>query len=97
MSELNIAEVTRGATGTEQEVLESLQRIPLDAWRTRTAALPQLFVEARIHADKQVEPKTRHVKLGSATLRTPGEVEDWVAKTERELLEQIEQGPIVVN
>ena len=94
---LNIAKATKGATGTEQEVLESLRRISLEAWRTRTAALPQLFAEARIEADNLVEPKTHHVKLASATLRTPEEVKAWVMKTEQELLEQVKQGPIVVS
>ena len=94
---LNIARASKGATGTEQDVLESLQRISLDSWRTRTAALPQLFAEARIQADKLIEPKTHHVKLGSATLRTPEEVKNWVTKTEQELLEQLKQGPIVVS
>ena len=78
-------------------MLESLERISSEGWRTRTAALPQLFAEARIQADKLVEPKTRHVKLGSATLRTPEEVKTWVAKTEQELLEHLAQGPIVVS
>ena len=94
---LTIARATTGATGTAEEVLESLKRISLEGWRTRTAALPQLFAEARIQADKLVEPKTRHVKLGRATLRTPEEVKTWVAKTERELLEHLTQGPIVVG
>lgn len=94
---LHIAKVTKGATGTEQEVLESVERISLDAWRTRTAALPQLFADARIQADKLIEPKTHHVKLGSATLRTPEEVKAWAAKTEQELLEQLKHGPIVVS
>ena len=94
---LHIEKVTRGATGAEQEVLESLGRISLDSWRTRTAALPQLFSDARVQADKLVEPKTHHVKLGGATLRTPDEVKAWVAKTEQELLEQIKQGPIVIG
>jgi hypothetical protein len=94
---LNIVKATKGATGTEQEVLDSLQRISLDAWRTRTAALPQLFAEARIQADKLVEPKTHHVKLCSATLRTPEEVRAWVTKTEQELVEQLKQGPVVVS
>ena len=94
---LNIAKATKGATGTEQEVLESLERISLEAWRTRTAALPQFFTEARVQVDKLVEPKTHHVKLGSATLRTPEEVKAWVVKTEQELLEQLKQGPIVVS
>ena len=94
---LHIAKVTKGSTGTEQEVLESVERISLDAWRTRTAALPQLFGDARIQADKLIEPKTHHVKLGSATLRTPEEVKAWAAKAKQELLEQLTQGPIVVS
>ena len=94
---LNITKVSKGATGTEQEVLDSLDRISLEAWRTKTAALPQLFADARIQADKLVEPKTHHVKLGSATLRTPEEVKAWAKKTEQELLEQLKQGPIVVS
>lgn len=97
LMDLNIAKATKGATGTEQEVLESLQRISLNAWRTKTAALPQLFAQARVQADKQVEPRTHHVKLNSATLRTPEEVKAWVTKTEQELLEQLKQGPVVVN
>ena len=97
LNELHIAKVTRGATGTEQEVLESVERISLDAWRIRSAALPQLYADARIHADKLIEPTTHHVKLGSATLRTPEEVKAWAAKTEQELLEQLKQGPIVVS
>jgi hypothetical protein len=97
LSQLHIVKVTKGATGTEREVLESLERISLDAWRTRTAALPQLFADARIQADKLVEPKTHHVKPGSATLRTPEEVKAWIEKTEQELLEQIKHGPVFIN
>lgn len=78
-------------------MLESVERSSLDAWRTRTAALPQLFADARIQADKQIEPKTHHVKLSSATLRTPEEVKAWAAKTEQELLKQLEKGPVVVS
>ena len=94
---LHIEKVTKGPTGTEQEVLESLERISFDAWRTRTAALPQLFTEARVQADTRVEPKTHHVKLGSATLRSPEEVKAWLEKTEQDLLDHLRQGPIVVS
>ncbi|MGI8738799.1 MAG: hypothetical protein ACR2KU_03870 [Gammaproteobacteria bacterium] len=97
LGQLHIVKITKGVTGTEQEVLESLERISLAAWRTRTAAPPQLFADARIQADKLVEPKTHHVKLGSATLRTPDEVNAWIVKTEQELLEQIRHGPVFVN
>ena len=97
IEDLRIEKVSKGATGTEQEVLESLERISLNDWRTRTAALPQLFADARIRADKLVEPETYHVKLRSTTLRTPEDVKDWLGETERELLKQVEQGPVVVS
>ena len=94
---LRISRATTGATGSEQEVLESLERISLDGWRTRTAALPSLFAQARAEADRLVEPKIRHVKLESPTLRTAEDVDAWVRKTEEDLLRQVEQGPIVIR
>ena len=97
LKELHIEKITKGATGTEQEVLESLERISFDAWRTCTAALPQIFTDARVQADKLIEPKTHHVKLGSATLRSTEEVKAWAEKTEQDLLEHLKQGPIVVS
>ena len=94
LKDLHIACATKGVTGSVEDVLESVQRIPLDAWRSRAAALPQLFANARKQADKLVEPKTPHVKLRSSTLRIPDEVNAWVARTEQELLKQ---NPIMVS
>ena len=84
-------------TGTEQEVLESLGRISLDDWRMRTAALSTQFADARAEADRLIEPKIRHVKLPSVTLRTAADVKTWTEATERELLEHIQQGPIAIG
>ena len=86
LAQLHIKAATVGTLGTEQEVLSSLQRASLEDWRTRTAALPQLFANARSEADRFVEPKTRHVKLASDTLRTEDDVRAWARKTERELV-----------
>ena len=97
LGRLRIAKASKGATGTEQEVLESLERISLDGWRTRTAALPRLFADARAEADRLVEPAVRHVKLASTTLRSPEDVKDWVEATERDLLDRIRHGPVVVG
>ena len=97
LGRLRIEKASKGATGTEQEVLESLERISLDGWRTRTAALPRLFADARAEADRLVEPAVRHVKLTSSTLRSPEDVKDWVEATERDLLDRIRHGPVVVG
>lgn len=97
LKESHVRKITKGKTGTEQEVLQSLEQSSLDAWRDRTAALPQLFVNARIKADRLLEPETSQVRLSRATLRTPEDVGNWLDQTEQILLEKIEQGPIVVG
>ena len=79
------------------EILDTLERVSLDGWRTRTLALPQLFAHARAAADKLVEPKIRHVKLPAATLRTPEDVAAWIDRTNQDLLNQIRQGPIAIG
>ena len=94
---MRIENTSKGAIGTEQEVLESVDRISLDDWRTRTAALPRWFADARAEADRLVEPKTRHLKLESTTLRTPEDVKMWTRQTEQRLLEAVKHGPIVVD
>ena len=88
---------TKGSTGTEQEVIESLSRTPLAIWRTRTAALPQLFAEARMEADRLVEPQVRHIKLDSGPLRSPEDARAWLAETKKRLLEELKKGPIAVS
>ena len=97
LARLGIERASKGATGTEQEVLDSLGRISLEGWRMRTAALPRMFADARAEADRLVEPEIRHVKLESATLRTPEDVKAWADATERDLLEQVRQGPIAIG
>ena len=94
---LRIERAASGATGTEQEVLASLDRIPLAGWAMRTAALPQLFAEARAAADKLIEPAIRHLKLASPTLRTADDVEAWIAATRRDLLARVSAGPVVID
>ena len=97
LARLQIKQASKGVTGTEQEVLESLGRISLDDWRMRTAALSTQFADARAEADRLIEPKIRHVKLPSVTLRTAADVKTWTEATERELLEHIQQGPIAIG
>ena len=97
LARLRIEKASKGAIGTEREVLEFVDRISLDDWRTRTAALPQWFADARAEADRLVEPKTRHLKLESITLRTPEDVKTWTGQTEQRLLEAVEHGPIVID
>ena len=97
LARMRIEKASKGAIGTEQEVLESADRISLDDWRTRTAALPQWFADVRAEADRLVEPKTRRLKLESITLRTPEDVKTWTRQTEQRLFEAVKHGPVVID
>jgi len=92
-----IASVPRLSIEDDESLLRSLQETPLSSWKTKTDALPQQFSNAAMAAAKLLEPKTQKVKLTSSILRTENDVKAWVAKIERELLERIKNGPIVIS
>jgi len=81
----------------DDALLRSLQETALSSWKTKTDALPQQFTNAAMAAAKLLEPKTQNIKLTSGTLKTEGDVKTWVAKVERELLDKIKNGPIVIS
>lgn len=89
--------VSKGSVGNEDEVLASLNRLSLEGWATKTAALPQQLAEARKQADKLLEPKIQHIEVSSGTLRTPADVEAWLAETKQRLLAKLGDGPIVIS
>jgi len=96
LSSAGLAKVSKGNVGNEDQVLASLNRLSLEAWKTKTAALPQQFSDARKQADKLLEPKTQHISLSSGTLRTEEDVDAWIDDTRDELLSKIKKGPVVI-
>ena len=91
---MRIEKATKGAAGTEQEVLESLDRISLGG--PHRGSPPPLRGRPGGSA-RLVEPAVRHVKLASFTPCSPEDVEGWVEATEREPLDRIGHGPVVVS
>ena len=82
--------------GTEADLIRTLEQTALPAWKTKTDALSQQFTRAAMAAARRLEPKTQNVRLTSGTLRTKNEVSEWLAETERKLLEKLKDGPIVI-
>ncbi|RLI52846.1 MAG: hypothetical protein DRP09_17085, partial [Candidatus Thorarchaeota archaeon] len=70
---------------------------PLPAWKTKTDALPQQFARAAVAAARLLEPKAQRVHLASGTLKTEQDVKAWLTRTEKDLLEKIKNGPVVVS
>ena len=98
LSELRLdTQGSAGPVGTDSDLLDSLERVSLEDWRTRTAALPQLFANARMAADRLLEPEVQHIRLSSPALRTQEDVRAWVKATERDLLDRLREGPVLVQ
>ena len=84
------------AVGSEPDLIRTLEQTALPAWKTKTDALTQQFARAAMATARRLEPKTQNVRLTSGTLRTKNEVSEWLAETERTLLEKLNDGPIVI-
>jgi len=76
--------------GTEEEVIASLQSRFLDTWRTLTDALPERFRQVKFKAAQLLQPKSVRVSLPGATLRTPEDVDKWLARVREMILKRLE-------
>jgi len=83
--------------GSEADLIRSLERTALPAWKTKADALPQQFARAAIAAAKLLEPKTQRVHLTSGTLKTEQEVKTWLAGAEKDIVSKLKNGPVVVS
>ncbi len=97
LTDEHIDSLPRVAVGSEDELLSTLERTPLTQWRTKTDALTQQFARAAMVTAQLLEPTARRVHLTSATLKTPEDVRAWVSITERDLLNQLSHGPVVIS
>jgi hypothetical protein len=85
------------SVGTEAQVLAAAEATPLAEWSNRTAALPERLRLAQLTATRLLTPEAISVKLPSATLATPAEVESYLDRVRTLLLERVEAGtPVVV-
>ncbi|MBW1706861.1 MAG: BREX system P-loop protein BrxC [Deltaproteobacteria bacterium] len=92
-----IAGISPLSIGDDSSLLRTLEETPLTNWKTKVDALPQQFSNAALAAAKLLEPETQTVKLTSGTLRTETDVKNWIERTEQELLERLEDGPIMIS
>lgn len=83
-------------TGSEAELLASLQQRDLSAWQTQTHALPTRCQQALNAAIKDAEPKARSVNLPSATIKNAAELDAWLAKARTAVEETLKDGPAIV-
>ena len=92
-----IAEIPSLSIGDDENLIRTLEETPLTGWKTKIDALPQQFSNAVLAAAKLLEPETQTVKLTSGTLKTEDDVRNWIVDVEENLLDKIQDGPIVIS
>lgn len=83
-------------TGTEAELLASLQAVSLREWRDRRDALPRRFEQAREEAARRLEPQIKKVKLPGATFRQREDVDAYLEQLRETLYARVAEGPVMV-
>lgn len=84
------------ATGTDDELLSALSVCPLATWAAHTDALDAQFDRALSAAVKELEPKARRVSLAGATIRTPVDLEAWLAQARTTIEANLKDGPVIL-
>lgn len=83
-------------TGTDAELLVSLQQCDLAGWQTQTDAIPTRCHQALAVAIKEAEPRAKRVTLPAATIKDGTELDAWVAKARSAIEEALKDGPAIV-
>jgi hypothetical protein len=97
LGEVAIEQVGELSIGDDSLLLSALAERSLEAWAALSDALPERFRQVSLSAAKLLEPKTQSVKLKSSTLKTTDDVNKWLVETEKDLLDKIKKGPIIIG
>ncbi|MCG7851797.1 MAG: BREX system P-loop protein BrxC, partial [Methanosarcinaceae archaeon] len=92
-----IADIPDLSIGDDSKLVQSLEETSITNWKTKIDALPKQVSNAALSAARLLEPETQTVKLTSGTLKTEDDVRNWIVDVEENLLDKIQDGPIVIS
>lgn len=84
-------------TSSDIALLSALDTKSLLAWEADAHAVPGRVQRALEHAARLLEPTVRPLSLERATLKTKEDVQGWIERQQKMLLEAIKHGPVLVN
>jgi hypothetical protein len=84
------------ALETEAAIRDALASCSLATWRSHTDAIASRCQAALAAAIIEAEPKAKHVSLPGATIKTPVELDAWLASARTVIEETMKDGPAIV-
>jgi hypothetical protein len=83
-------------TGTDTELLFTLQQRDMAGWQTLTDAISTRCQQALSVAIKEAMPQAKPVRLPSATIKNAAELDEWLDKVRTAVEETLKGGPAIV-
>jgi hypothetical protein len=97
LGEVKLAPPQPELLGTDEAMLASLDAKDFSARDADGDAVPARVQRAIVLAARELEPKVHIVAVERATLRTDADVRSWLDRQERRLLDELKQGPVLIN
>ncbi len=79
------------------DVMDALDQYPWSRWNDRIAALSSWFDGALKDAISLLQPKARFVILNKTMIESEAQLKTWLAEAERQIREELSQGPVRIN
>ncbi|MCF7971355.1 MAG: BREX system P-loop protein BrxC [Methylococcaceae bacterium] len=92
----DINEPESSSVNTVDEVIDSLEECSIQRWNDRLQAQGSKFDAAALEAAQLLEPKVQQIKLPRRTLKSEADIKAWLAEVEQQMLNDIQNGPLVV-
>jgi hypothetical protein len=87
---------TAPATGSDEQLLSTLQSSSIANWQSRTDAFTTQFDKALAAAIIEAEPKARRVSLASATIHNQAELDAWLNQSRTAIEAALKDGPVIL-
>ncbi|MBC7381112.1 MAG: BREX system P-loop protein BrxC [Burkholderiaceae bacterium] len=82
--------------GTDDEILAALRTRTLTDRRNLLDAVPQRFVRALEEAGKLATPEAVRVALPGAIIKTPADLDQWLAGVRQQVEDKLKDGPVIL-
>ena len=88
---------TKAEVSKDEELVDYLDQKPLFAAQAEIDAIPGRVAQAIQRAARLLEPRLQTVTLERSTLRDALEVEAWIERQKKALMDAVANGPVMVN
>ncbi len=82
---------------TTEDILSTLNKVPLSSLRDRVIALPSRFEQILVQAAELCEPKAQFIQVPRRTLKTEEDIDVWAEEVKGQLKAALDKGPIVIR